>query len=110
MIEERLQKIEAQLSQAGNLPAATRTELLGLLNDLREEIAALPESRSDDAHSITRFVDASAHEATRADKKPLLLGAALSGLTNTVEEFEVTHPRLAETLNRIAVTLSHMGM
>jgi hypothetical protein len=110
MIEERLQKIEAQLNKADNLSTETRAELLSLITDLRAEISALPESLNEDAHSITRFVDASTHEATRSEKKPLLLGAALSGITTSVEEFEVSHPRLAETLNRIAVILSNMGM
>lgn len=110
MIEERLRKIEEQVSNSGNIPEQTRAELLGLLASLKSEIATLASTQEEEARSIATFAEASAHEATRNDKKPKLLEAALSGLTGSVEEFETTHPDLAAVLNRLAVVLSNMGM
>jgi hypothetical protein len=55
-------------------------------------------------------VDASAHEATRTEKKPKLVEASLSGLTASVEAIEASHPKLAEVVNQIAVVLSNMGL
>jgi len=110
MIEDRIQKIEARINGTENISPETKTELIQLLTALRAEIAALPPTAEEDAHSIARFTEASAHEATRNPKKPELLEAALGGLTGSVDEFEVSHPKLAETLNRIAVILSNMGM
>jgi len=110
MIEERIQKIEEQIAQAGNIPAETRTELLNLLAALKSEIASLPDTQAEEARSIATFAEASTHEATRATPKPQLLNAALSGLTGSIEEFETTHPDLAAVLNRLAVVLSNMGM
>ena len=55
-------------------------------------------------------MDASTHEATRAEKKPKLIEAALNGLTASVESFEASHPKLAEVVNQIAIRLSNMGL
>ncbi len=110
MIEDRIRKIEARINGTEKLPADTKAELLALLESLRQEVAELSESHGEDADSIARFAEASAHEATRAEQKPELLEAAINGLNATVEEFEVSHPKLADTINRIAMILSNMGM
>ena len=108
MIEDRIQKIEARLQESGSIPEETRAELLKLLAALRQEVGTL--DQDEDARSIERFVDASAHEVTRAEKRPKLVDAALNGLTASVEEFEASHPKLAEVVNQIAVRLSNMGI
>ena len=110
MIQDRIDKIEASLAKAANLPPETRTELLALLAELRGEVAPLTETHREDAQSIARFADASVHEATRTERKPAQTEAALQGLTASVEGFEASHPRLVEIVNRIAVTLSNMGI
>ncbi len=110
MIQDRIAKIEATLQSAGNLPEATRAELLSLLADLKAEVAPLTGDHREDAQSIARFTDASVHEATRQARKPDQTEAALKGLTASVEGFEASHPRLVEIVNRIAVTLSNMGI
>ena len=110
MIEDRLKKIEEQISAAANIPEESRAELLDVLASLRSEIAALPSNKEDEARSIATFAEASAHEATRSSRKPRLLQAALSGLTESVGEFETSHPDLAAVLNRLATVLANMGI
>ncbi len=110
MIEDRIRNIEERVRKTDKLPADTRGELLGLLESLRSEIATLPEAHGENAESLARFAEASTHEATRAERKPQLLEAALDGLNASVDEFEVSHPRLVDTINRIAIILSNMGM
>ena len=110
MIEDRIQKIEARLQESANIPESARAELMKLLTALREEVSALGESHEEDARNIASFVDASAHEATRAEKKPEEVEASLNGLKASVESFEASHPKLAETVNQIAVVLSNMGI
>jgi hypothetical protein len=110
MIEDRIQKIEARLKESAHIPEAKRAELLNLLAALKDEVNALPSSHEEDARSIAKFMDASAHEATRAEKKPKLVEAAQNGLTASVESFEASHPKLAEVVNQIAVALSNMGL
>jgi len=110
MIEDRIQKIEARLRESPNIPEASRAELLTLLAALKEEASTLTKSHEEDARSIARFVDASAHEATRAEKKPKQMEASLTGLTASVEALEASHPKLAEVVNQLAVVLSNMGL
>ncbi len=110
MIEDRIQKIEARLKDSANIPEAKRAELLNLLAALKEEVRALPSTHEEHARSIAKFMDASAHEATRAEKKPKLVEASANGLKASVEEFEASHPKLAEVVNQIAVSLSNMGL
>ena len=110
MIEDRIQKIEARLQESAHIPEPARAELLKLLTALREEVGALAQSHEEDARSIAGFVDASAHEATRAEKKPKQVEASLNGLKASVENFEASHPKLAEVVNQIAVVLSNMGI
>jgi hypothetical protein len=110
MIQDRIAKIEATLQSAGNLPPETRAELLKLLAELKAEVGSLPHTHDEDAKSIAHFAGASVHEATRLARKPDQADAALRGLQASVEGFEVSHPRLVEIVNRIAVTLSNMGI
>ena len=110
MIQDRIDKIENTLRSAQNLPPETREELLKLLADLKAEVASLTATHRDDAASITHFADASFHEATRSERKPEQTAAAISGLNASVQGFEASHPRLVQIVDRIAVTLSNMGI
>ena len=110
MIEDRIQKIETQLRESANIPEANRAELLTLLSALKDEVGTLTRSHEEDARSIAKFMDASAHEATRSEKKPKLIEAALNGLTASAESLEASHPKLAQVVNQIAVALSNMGL
>lgn len=110
MIKERIDKIENAVQGAVNLPAETKQELLALLSELKAEVAPLNATHGEDADSIARFADASFHEATRSARKPQQAAAALSGLSASVEGFEASHPRLVQIVDRIALTLSNMGI
>lgn len=110
MIEDRIQKIEARLQESAHIPEPARAELLKLLAALKDEVGTLARSHEEDARSIAKFMDASAHETTRAEKKPKLIEAALNGLRASVEAIEASHPKLAEVVNQIAVQLSNMGL
>ena len=110
MIQDRIDKIESTLQSAPNLPAETKQELLALLAELKAEVAPLSATHGEDAASIARFADASVHEATRSERKPEQTAAALSGLNASVQGFEASHPRLVQIVDRIALTLSNMGI
>ncbi|HYR58002.1 MAG TPA: DUF4404 family protein [Chthoniobacteraceae bacterium] len=103
MIQDRIAKIEARLASA-ELPPATRDELLALLADLKAEIAAIAPAHGEQARSITRSADAAISlEQNRAPD-------ALDEFRASVEGFEASHPRLVQIVDRIALTLSNMGI
>jgi Domain of unknown function (DUF4404) len=110
MIQDRIEKIETTLRDAASLSEDTRSQLLRLLAELKAEVAPLSATHDEDAQSITHFTTASVHEATRGTRKPDQADAALKGLKSSVEGFEASHPRLVEVVNRIAITLSNMGI
>ncbi len=110
MIQQHIEQIQNKLREASTLSDPVKAELLELLSSLHAEVNHLSETRMEDADSVTRFAAASAHEATRTEQKPELLKAALDGLNSSVAGLESTHPGLAQVVNRIAVTLSNMGI
>jgi len=110
MLDETLSKIEDRLKQTSAIEATRREELLQLLEDLKEEIADLAHSDPDHAQSIASFADVSTHEATRGEPQPVLLQHAVGGLSSSVLGFEQAHPKLTEIVNRLAISLSNMGV
>ena len=104
MIHDRIAKLEATLAATPDLPAATREELLALLADLKAEVATLSETNLEEAGSATRPADA----GTVADRDSA--PAVLDELRASVEGFEASHPKLVQVVDRIAVTLSNMGI
>lgn len=110
MIEDRIKAIELKVETAPNISNEEKSELLELLSGLKSEVTALSETHHEDARSIARFADASAHEATRTQRKPELVNAALGGLTASVEGLEASHPRIVQIVNRLAAILSNMGI
>src|SRR5580692_2900446 len=110
MIQDRLDKIEAKVQSASNIPDDTKTQLLGLLGDLKKEMEGLAKTHDENARAIAHFTDVSTQEVTRAEKAPESVDAALEGLTGSVSGFETTHPRLTQIVNRLAVTLSSVGI
>ncbi|OGV55909.1 MAG: hypothetical protein A2X49_07955 [Lentisphaerae bacterium GWF2_52_8] len=110
MAQDTIRAIEDNIKEAENLPEAKKAELLKLLSTLEDEIAELSKSDAEHARSIAGFVELSAREATRRKPKPELLKLAIEGMEESVDGFEVSHPRLAHITNSICVMLSNIGI
>jgi len=110
MIQDRIAKIEATLSNSPNIPAETRQELLTLLAELKAEVTPFATTHGAEAQSITQLTDAAFEHATREEKQPAETAEALEGLASSVRDFEASHPRLVQIVDRIALTLSNMGI
>lgn len=110
MLNETISKIEVKLQNSNSLKAEHRAELLNLVSTLKAEIASLSRTHDEQAQSIAGFAELSTHEATREEKNPELLKLSVQGLSSSVEGFEKSHPQLVGLVNRIATTLSNMGI
>jgi hypothetical protein len=110
MIEERIQIIESVIESSGNIPPDAKAELLALVAGLKSEVTSLSETHHEEASSITRFADVSAHEAARTQKNPQLADTALDGLRASIQGLEESHPTLVAAVNRFATALSNMGI
>ena len=110
MINETLLKIESAIVRIQAADGKEKTELVALLRKLKAELAALPESRLDDARSIAHFTETAAHEVTRANKSLERKNLSISGIAYSVKGFEVSHPSLVEIANEICLMLARVGI
>ena len=110
MIQGTIAKIEDRIQEVGTLDDRNRKELLSLISDLKSEVTALSATQREQAESIAGFTAVSTHEATRGEKDPQLLKLGVKGLSSSVKGFEVSHPRLVQTVNAICAKLSDLGI
>lgn len=101
MLDQTIKQIEDRIAHSDNISEENRAELVALLATLRAEVNSLAETRADDAARIT----ASAAAATDPDDE-----TDLNALSESVRDFEATHPRLAQTVNNICHLLSSIGI
>jgi chromosome segregation ATPase len=110
MIDDTIAKIQQQLQQAAHLSPEKRGELQELIAQLKTEISSLREVDPKRAQTIASFAEASAHQATRPDSEPEATKNAIVELESSVTGFEAAHPQLTAVVNRIASTLSNLGI
>ncbi len=110
MIEETISKLEQRLKNAGSLSEQNRQELLNLVGDLKTEVSSLSKTHAEEARRILTYTEASTHEATSEQQDQERLRDAVSDLSSSVDGFEKSHPRLVAIVNRMAETLSNLGI
>jgi len=110
MIPERLAQIEATLRNSANIPDGTRQELLDLLAGLKAEVAPLAATHGETADQIAGSANAAVQAAVHRGEQPEKAAEAVEGLAASVRDFETSHPRLVEIVDRLALTLSNMGI
>ena len=110
MIRDTITKIESKLQQSSSVNPDSRQELLDLLAELKTEIDTLAQSHPPQAQAIAGHTELSTREAISTDKNPETLDRSLKDLSASVEGFESSHPQLVAVVNRIATTLSNLGI
>ena len=107
MTDERIEKIKSAVKAADHIPDEKKAEFLAVLAKLKPAIARIAETHEEDAESISRFVEASAHEA--ASKKRHPEPRVLRELKRSVEKFEASHPDLVAFVTEYSALLSSFG-
>ena len=107
MGKQLIEDISRKLEHAEKLGAASRQELLAMLDALKEEMDSIG---GEHAESIASFAGAATHEATRPSRNPSLLQHAVDGLAESVKELEAEHPKTVEIVNGICTMLSNLGI
>ena len=110
MTDKHIEKTKSAIESAENIPADRKAELLDLLSKLKPAIAKVSETHHEDAKSIARLVEASAHETIRGQKQPEDSKRLLHELKESVQNFEATHPQLAVFVNQYSTLLSALGI
>jgi prefoldin subunit 5 len=110
MTDERLEKIKSAVKSADHISPEKKAELLAVLAKLKPAIAEVAQTNEEEAEKISRFVEASAHEAAGKAKRPEGLERVLHELKQSVEKFEASHPQLTSFVTEYSAVLSGMGI
>src|SRR5437879_4794737 len=96
MIQDRIAKIEATLSNSPNIPAETRQELLALLAELKAEVTPLAATHEAEAESITQLTGDAVHQATLGEHPSEETAQALEWRASAVSDLEASQPRFVQ--------------
>jgi prefoldin subunit 5 len=110
MTDDRIQKIKSAVESADHISPEKKTELLGVLAKLKPAIAKVAQTHEADAQTISRFVEASAHEVAIKKERPESVEKVLQKLKQTVEKFEASHPELTAFVTEYSAVLSSLGI
>jgi predicted amino acid-binding ACT domain protein len=110
MTDHRIQKIKSAVEAADHISAEKKAELLAVLAKLKPAIEKVAQTHQEDAHSISQFVETSAHEVVRKNKHREDLEGVLHKLRQSVAKFEAYHPDLTAFVTEYSALLSSYGI
>jgi uncharacterized phage infection (PIP) family protein YhgE len=110
MIVKTLEKLEKNLAENTQLNTAQKDEFRHLLSQLKNEIHTIAATHGEDAKNIVDHAEGSLNEVIKADSDKNVVDNKINGLTNAIEGFEASHPKLVEAVNAICTRLSNMGI
>jgi len=110
MTDEGIQRIKSAVESADHISPEKKAELLEVLTKLKPAIAKVAQTHEEDAQSISRFVEASAHEVATRKERPESVERVLQKLKQTVEKFEASHPELTAFVTEYSAVLSGLGI
>ena len=110
MFDKTILELKERIEKADSIKGEEKSALLNLINELKVEITDLSKTHDEDAKSIAGFTQIAAHEALRTNKNSGLFSIARDGLEKSVEDFELTHPTLVNTIREISDVLSNLGI
>jgi ABC-type transporter Mla subunit MlaD len=110
MSDERIEKTKSTVDAADHIPADKKAALSATLSKLKPALAEVSQTHPEHAESIARLVEASAHEATRREKRPEHLRKLLQELKESAQNFEASHPRFAAFVTEYSTVLSALGI
>jgi hypothetical protein len=105
-----MKELKNRIQKDKSVPTQTKSELLSMLSNLESQVTKLSKTHLEHAQSIAGFIERSTHEATRKKKHPELLDLSLSGLKESVKQFEASHPQMVKEINSICTVLANMGV
>src|SRR3954451_4986694 len=110
MTDERIQKIKSAVEAADHIPPEKKAEFLAVLAKLKPAIAEFSQTSEEQAESISRFVEASAHQVATNKERPESADKVWQKLKQTAEQFEASHPQLTAFVSEYSAVLSGMGI
>ena len=110
MVQDKLKQIEELVRTSPQASAETKQELIRLVGELSAELKTLEQTHQEHARSIAGYAEAATRQRTHSERPPSPEEDARTGLSDSVREFESTHPRLANLVRAISDALSGVGI
>ncbi|QSH40321.1 DUF4404 family protein [Lentisphaerota bacterium ZTH] len=108
---EKVKKIKKEIQGASHIDDTCREKLLGIVGDLEKELSSLDASHKTSADKLAEKAHESTMQAIKdSGSRQDELDQEIEGLKNAVDEFEVTHPKLVQLVNRFCMMLSDIGI
>lgn len=107
---KKIEALEKKIESASKIDAKIKEDLLDLMRSLKTELSDLKNINPDSAHDIADKTQVSAEKVLSSDNNKNELQENIDGLQGTVEEFEVSHPKLVQIVNRLCMMLSDIGI
>jgi len=107
---KKIEAIEKKIEATSQIDAKIKENLLDLMRSLKTELADLKEIHPATAHNIADKTQVSTEQVLASNSKQDELQNNIDGLQVTVEEFEVSHPKLVQIVNRLCMMLSDIGI
>lgn len=107
---KKIEELEKKIESASQIDAKIKEDLLDLMRSLKTELADLKEIHPKTAHVIADKTQVSAEKILISDNKQNELQEHIDGLQETVGEFEASHPKLVQIVNRLCMMLSDIGI
>ena len=104
---KKIETIEKKIETTSQIDTKTKGDLLELMRSLKSE---LKEVHPETAHNIADKTNISAEKVLSSDNKKNELQKDIDGLQETVGEFEASHPKLVQVVNRLCMMLSDIGI
>jgi mevalonate kinase len=107
---KKIENLEKKIESTSQIDAKIKEDLLDLMRSLKTELSDLKNINPDTAHDIAEKTQVSAEKILSSDNKKNELQENIDSLQGTVEEFEVSHPKLVQIVNRLCMMLSDIGI
>ena len=107
---KKIEELEKRIESTSQIDAKIKEDLLDLMRSLKTELTDLKKAHPDTAHAIADKTKLSTEKVLCSENKQSELQEHIDGLQETVGEFEVSHPKLVQTVNRFCMMLSDIGI
>lgn len=109
MLKQTLDKLEENIQDSQTLAQDKKSELLSLVDNMRIELGDFASGHAAQADDIAQ----QAHTAVRqvlAETEPQQVALTSQGLARSIEEFELSHPKLYDVIKAFAIRITGFGV
>jgi len=109
-MQTTLTKIRTLILNAKNISDPKKKEMLRYVETLDHELTELAKDKQEDAKKIAYYAHLKTEKALGENATDHSEDEITHGFKGAVEEFEISHPKLYQTLQTLSISLSSLGV